>query len=168
MNIAGRAVKVGHDINTDEIIPARYLNTFDAAVLGAHCLEDLDPAVAAALAPGDILVAGKNFGCGSSREHAPMAIKAKGIAAVVADSFARIFYRNAVNIGLPILESPAGAAAIADGHRVAIDLASGEIRDETTGEVFRAAPFPPFLREMIDRGGLVPTIRERLRRQQQP
>ncbi len=154
MNIQGTVFKYGDNVDTDVIIPARYLNTPDAKELAAHCMEDIDPQFAGKVQCGDILVAGRNFGCGSSREHAPLAIKACGVACVIAASFARIFYRNALNIGLPILECPSAAVAIPAGHRVAVDLAAGTITDETTGTAFAAEPFPPFMQELIKAGGL--------------
>ena len=154
MKIQGTTFKYGDNVDTDVIIPARYLNTPDANELAMHCMEDIDPQFARAVRRGDILVAGRNFGCGSSREHAPLAIKACGIACVIAASFARIFYRNALNIGLPILECPAAAEAIPAGHQVAVDLAAGMIVDETTGDSFAAEPFPPFMQELIKAGGL--------------
>ena len=146
--------KYGDNVDTDVIIPARHLNTSDPDELAAHCMEDIDPAFAARVRSGDILVAGRNFGCGSSREHAPIAIKASGISCVIAESFARIFYRNALNIGLPILECPAAAKAISAGDDVSVELAAGEIADLTTGQRFRAEPFPPFMMELIAAGGL--------------
>lgn len=154
MNIRGKAFKYGDNVDTDVIIPARYLNTPDAKELASHCMEDIDPAFAGAVRPGDVIVAGRNFGCGSSREHAPLAIKTCGVSCVVAASFARIFYRNALNIGLPILECPAAADAIAAGHTVSADLASGAITDETDGKTFSAEPFPPFMQDLIKAGGL--------------
>ena len=159
MKIQGTAFKYGDNVDTDVIIPARYLNTPDAKELATHCMEDIDPQFASKVQRGDIIVAGRNFGCGSSREHAPLAIKASGVACVVAASFARIFYRNALNIGLPILECPAAADAIETGHRVAADLAAGTITDETTGAVFAAEPFPPFMQELIAVGGLAAYLR---------
>ena len=154
MKIQGKAFKYGDNVDTDVIIPARYLNTPDAKELATHCMEDIDPQFARTVRQGDVIVAGRNFGCGSSREHAPLAIKASGVACVVAASFARIFYRNALNIGLPILECPAAADAIGAGHLVAADLATGTITDETTGAVFAAEPFPPFMQDLIKAGGL--------------
>ena len=159
MKIQGKALKSGDNVDTDVIIPARYLNTPDAKELATHCMEDIDPQFASKVQRGDIIVAGRNFGCGSSREHAPLAIKASGVACVVAASFARIFYRNALNIGLPILECPAAADAIETGHRVAADLAAGTITDETTGAAFAAEPFPPFMQELIAVGGLAAYLR---------
>ena len=154
MKIQGKVFKYGDNVDTDVIIPARYLNTPNAKELAAHCMEDIDPQFAGKVQFGDILVAGRNFGCGSSREHAPLAIKACGVACVIAASFARIFYRNALNIGLPILECPAAAEAIATGHQVAVNLAAGTVTDETTGDSFAAEPFPPFMQELIKAGGL--------------
>lgn len=162
MKIKGRAWKFGDDVNTDEIIPARYLNTIDPAALAAHCMEDADRAFAGKVARGDLIVAGANFGCGSSREHAPIAIKAAGVSAVVAASFARIFYRNAFNIGLPIFESPEASAAILGGDEVEIDGARGEIRDLTRGETYRAAAIPPFMEELVRAGGLMAYVRKRI------
>ncbi|MBO7687882.1 MAG: 3-isopropylmalate dehydrogenase [Kiritimatiellae bacterium] len=154
MRVKGKAYTYGDDIDTDVIIPARYLNTAEAAELAAHCMEDIDSAFAGRVRCGDILVAGRNFGCGSSREHAPLAIKASGVACVIAESFARIFYRNALNIALPILECPAAARAISAGDEVSVDLETGEIVDTTTGQTFAAEPFPPFMLELIAAGGL--------------
>ena len=154
MTRSGKVFKYGDNVDTDVIIPARYLNTSDAQELAAHCMEDIDPSFASSVQRGDILVAGRNFGCGSSREHAPLALKASGVACVVAATFARIFYRNALNIGLPILECPAAAQAIAAGDEVSVDLETGEIVDKTTGQTFAAEPFPPFMLELIAAGGL--------------
>ena len=154
MRLHGTVFKYGDNVDTDVIIPARYLNTSDANELAAHCMEDIDPQFASKVQCGDILVAGRNFGCGSSREHAPLAIKACGVACVIAASFARIFYRNALNIGLPILECPAAAEAIGAGHKVTVDFVTGTIADETTGATFAAEPFPPFMQELIKAGGL--------------
>ncbi len=160
MKISGTAHQYGDNVDTDVIIPARYLNTSDARELAAHCMEDIDAAFAARVKPGDVIVAGRNFGCGSSREHAPLAIKSSGIACVVAASFARIFYRNALNIALPILECPEAAAAIAAGDRVSIDFTTGKITNETTGRTFSAEPFPPFMRDLIAAGGLAAYMKE--------
>ena len=165
MQFHGTAHRYGRDLDTDVIIPARYLNTSDAAELARHCLEDLDPGFVGKVRPGDVIVAEENFGCGSSREHAPVAIKAAGVAAVVAKSFARIFYRNAINIGLPILECPAAVDAVADGHTVSIDTEAGVIRDDTTGEEFAVEPFPPFIAQIIAEGGLVARTRRVLAQQ---
>ena len=162
MNLKGTAHRYGRDVDTDVIIPARYLNTSDPAELARHCLEDLDPSFASKVRPGDIVVAEENFGCGSSREHAPVAIKASGVGCVVAKSFARIFYRNAINIGLPILECPEAVDAISAGDVVSVDTRSGTIRDETTGRAFHAQPFPQFIEDIIDAGGLVERVRRTL------
>ena len=162
MRFEGTAHKYGRDVDTDVIIPARYLNTSDPDELAKHCLEDLDAEFVGKMTPGDILVAEENFGCGSSREHAPIAIKAAGVSVVVAKSFARIFYRNAINTGLPIMEAPDAVDGISDGDRVSVDVDTGVITDETTGETFQAQPFPPFVRKIIEAGGLIASIRERL------
>ena len=159
--IRGKVHKYGSDVDTDVIIPARYLNTSSEEELAAHCMEDLDPAFVKNVRAGDILVAEDNFGCGSSREHAPIAIKASGIALVIANTFARIFYRNAINIGLPILECPAAVEGIRAGDIVSCDLANGIIRNETTGVSYRAQPFPPFIQKIIDAGGLLKSLEER-------
>ena len=162
MVLKGRTWRFGDDIDTDVIIPARYLNTSDPKELAAHCMEDADPEFARQVRPGDIVVAGNNFGCGSSREHAPLAIKAAGISCVVAATFARIFYRNALNIGLPILECPAAAGEIKAGEELEINLEEGKIINTTTGKVYQAAPFPKFMRELIAAAGLIPYVRSRL------
>ncbi|MBR1870374.1 MAG: 3-isopropylmalate dehydratase small subunit [Kiritimatiellae bacterium] len=154
MKIEGSVFKYGDNVDTDVIIPARYLNTPDMGELARHCMEDIDAAFASSVKPGDIIVAGRNFGCGSSREHAPASIKAAGVSCVIASTFARIFYRNALNIGLPILECPEAAEAIAKGDRVSVDFDTGKIVDETTGKVFSAEPFPPFMQDLIRAGGL--------------
>lgn len=159
----GRAWVYGSNIDTDVIIPARYLVTSDPAILAKRCMEDIDTSFASGVEDGDIIVAGSNFGCGSSREHAPIAIKGAGIAAVIAVSFARIFYRNAINIGLPILECPEAAAAIKAGDRVRVDLAAGRIENVTTGETFQAQPYPPSIMRIIEAGGLINATREKLR-----
>jgi len=161
MRFTGVAHRYGRDIDTDVIIPARYLNTSDPDELARHCLEDLDPTFASAVTPGDILVAEDNFGCGSSREHAPIAIKHAGISVVIAKSFARIFYRNAVNTGLPIMEAPEAVDGIGEGALVTVDADTGTITNETTGQVFSAKPFPPFIKEIIESGGLVERARRR-------
>lgn len=158
----GHIWKFGNDVDTDAIIPARYLNTSDPAELARHVMEDADPAFSTKVKAGDMIVALKNFGCGSSREHAPIAIKAAGIPCVIAHSFARIFYRNAINIGLPILESPEAAEKIKAGDRVRVDLATGVIYNLTSGETYQAAPFPPFMQEIMDKGGLIPYVQWRL------
>ena len=160
MKIQGRVHKYGANVDTDVIIPARYLNTSDPRDLAAHCMEDLDTQFIHKVKPGDLIVAGKNFGCGSSREHAPMAIKASGISCVIAPSFARIFYRNAINIGLPILECPEAASAIRDTDEVTVDFDTGVIFDVTTGESYQAEPFPPFIQNIITKGGLLASLRE--------
>lgn len=154
MNAQGKAFKYGDNVDTDVIIPARYLNTPDPKELAAHCMEDIDAGFVKAVKPGDVIVAGRNFGCGSSREHAPISIKASGVACVIAASFSRIFYRNALNVALPILECPEAAAAIAAGDTVSVDFETGRITDETSGQTFTAEPFPPFMRDLIAAGGL--------------
>ncbi len=164
MEISGNVFRYGDNVDTDVIIPARYLNTADANELARHCMEDIDPAFVSKVAPGDIMVAGRNFGCGSSREHAPLAIKASGVSCVIASTFARIFYRNAINIGLPILECPDAARSIKAGDRVSVDLASGTIADETTGQAFKSEPFPPFMQELIAAGGLAAYMRKAVRK----
>ena len=160
MQAKGLAHKFGVNIDTDVIIPARYLNTIDHKELAAHCMEDVDKTFVEKVRPGDIIVAGSNFGCGSSREHAPIAIKASGISCVIAESFARIFYRNAINIGLPILECPEAAAAINAGDEVSVDFDSGAITNITTGESFSAIPFPPFIQNLIAAGGLLNYVKK--------
>lgn len=161
--IRGRAWTFGDDVNTDVIMPGKYLAMRDPAEIAPYIMEGIDPEFAKKARPGDIIVAGKNFGCGSSRETAPAGLKAFGIGAVIAPTFARIFLRNAVNIGLPVLECPA-AADIREGDLVSVDVATGRITDETTGRSYQAAPFPPFLRELIAGGGLVAYVRRRLGR----
>lgn len=161
MKVSGKTHKYGDNVDTDVIIPARYLNTPDAQELAKHCMEDIDAGFAARVRPGEIMVAGRNFGCGSSREHAPLAIKACGVACVIAATFARIFYRNALNIGLPILECPEAAAAIKAGDTVSVDFDTGVITDQTTGQTFRGEPFPPFMQELIAAGGLAAYRRAR-------
>ena len=161
MKTRGTAFRYGDNVDTDVIIPARYLNTQDANELATHCMEDIDQEFARTVKSGDIVVAGRNFGCGSSREHAPLAIKACGVGCVVAASFARIFYRNALNIGLPILECPAAAEAVEAGHTVTVDFVAGEITDETTGQRFAVEPFPPFMRDLVSAGGLANYLRNR-------
>ena len=163
MIITGKVWKFSDDIDTDAIIPARYLNTSDPAELAGHCMEDADPDFSKKVKPGDIIVAGKNFGCGSSREHAPLAIKGAEIEAVVAASFARIFYRNAFNIGLPIFESPDAAARIREGDRVRIDSAGGLIYNLTLDEEYRATAIPPFMAEILAAGGLINQIRAQVK-----
>ncbi len=151
----------GDNVDTDVIIPARHLNDPDPKALAFHCMEDIDPAFSSTVEPGDIIVAGKNFGCGSSREHAPLAIRASGVRCVIAASFARIFYRNAINIGLPILECPEAAQAIRPGDQVEVDFQTGVIRDQTQGLTFQAAPFPDFVTDIIQSGGLLPSLKAR-------
>ncbi len=158
MKIKGKVWKFGKNIDTDVIIPARYLNTSDPAELAKHCMEDADPDFSKKIKPGDIIVAGKNFGCGSSREHAPIALKAAGIGCVIALSFARIFYRNAFNMGLPIFECDETASALEEGDEVEVDADTGEIRDLTTGDIFKAQPIPPFMQELVSDGGLIPHV----------
>lgn len=160
MKAQGTVFKYGDNIDTDVIIPARYLNTQNPQELAAHCMEDIDKTFITRVQPGDIMVGGENFGCGSSREHAPLAIKTAGVSCVIAKSFARIFYRNAINIGLPILECPAASEAIANGDTVAVDFDAGLITDETTGQTFEAAPFPPFIQKIITAGGLLNSLKE--------
>jgi len=155
MELKGRAWKYGDDVDTDVIIPARYLNTSDPAELAKHCMEDIDGEYAAKVAPGDFIVAGKNFGCGSSREHAPIAIKASGASAVIARSFARIFYRNSFNMGLPIFEAPEAVDEIGNGDLLSVDMERGTLRNETNGKEYRIAPVPPFMQELVAAGGLL-------------
>ncbi len=155
MELKGKAWKYGDDVDTDVIIPARYLNTSDPAELARHCMEDIDKEYANGVLPGDFIVAGKNFGCGSSREHAPIAIKASGASAVIARSFARIFYRNAFNMGLPIFEAPQAVDEIDAGDRIAVDMGKGMLRNETKGRDYRIAPVPPFMQELVAAGGLL-------------
>ena len=162
MKVQSTVIKYGDHVDTDVIIPARYLNTADPAELAVHCMEDLDSEFKQKSQTRKVIVAGRNFGCGSSREHAPIAIKASGVELVIADSFARIFYRNAIDIGLPIIECPAAAAAIRDGDEVEADLDAGIITDVTTGERFTAAPFPPFIQQIIRCGGIANFVREKI------
>ena len=159
MNAKGHVFKYPDNVDTDVIIPARYLNTQDAKELASHCMEDIDKEFVSRVQPGDVMVGGWNFGCGSSREHAPLCIKTSGISVVIAKSFARIFYRNSINIGLPILECEAAADAIQAGDLVSVDFDTGVITDETTGAVFQAEPFPPFIQEIIAAGGLMNSIK---------
>ncbi|MDR3289428.1 MAG: 3-isopropylmalate dehydratase small subunit [Peptococcaceae bacterium] len=157
----GKVWKFGHDIDTDVIIPARYLNQSEEEYLARHCMEDGDLRFAQEVKTGDILVAGKNFGCGSSREHAPIAIKACGVQVVIAESFARIFYRNALNIGLPILECAAAVQGSQAGDELEVDLVSGKITNKTRQQTFQAQPFPPFMQELIQAGGLISYVQRR-------
>jgi 3-isopropylmalate/(R)-2-methylmalate dehydratase small subunit len=163
MKLMGTVWKYGDDVDTDGIIPARYLNVSDPEDLARHCMEDVDPGFARAVQAGDVIVAGENFGCGSSREHAPLAIKGSGVACVVAKSYARIFYRNAINIGLPILECPQVVEETQKGDRLAADLGAGTVTNLRTGRTYQVSPFPPFIMGIIEAGGLVPYTRERLR-----
>lgn len=160
MKTQGKAFKFPDNVDTDVIIPARYLNTSDAKELTKHCMEDIDPKFINNVKPGDIIAAGYNFGCGSSREHAPLVIKTAGTGCVIAKSFARIFYRNAINIGLPILECPEAADAISAGDDVSVNFDTGVITDITTGKEFQAEPFPPFIQNIISKGGLLNSLKE--------
>ena len=155
MKVSGRVFKYGDNIDTDVIIPARYLISADPDHLKEHCMEDIDISFKDRVKPGDIMVAGKNFGCGSSREHAPVAIKASGISLVIAEDFARIFYRNSINVGLPILECPEAAQKIDEGDEIEADFDTGVIKDITTGESFNAKAFPEFIKNIMANGGLV-------------
>ena len=163
--VTGKVFKYGDNVDTDVIIPARYLNAPSPEELAKHCMEDIDPDFTAKVQPGDIVVGGANFGCGSSREHAPIAIRACGVRCVIAASFARIFYRNSINIGFPILECPEAAAAIQNGDTVSVDFDSGLIRDETTGREFRATALPPFIGRIVEDGGLLPYLKARLEKE---
>jgi len=158
MKANGTVFKYGDNIDTDVIIPARYLNIADRKELAEHCMEDIDTEFIKKVRAGDIMVGGENFGCGSSREHAPMVIKESGIDCVIAKTFARIFYRNAINIGLPILECPEASEGIAAGDRVSVDFETGVITNETTGQSFQAQPFPEFIQEIMAAGGLVNSL----------
>ncbi len=160
--VSGKVFKYGDNVDTDVIIPARYLNAPDPAELAKHCMEDIDAAFATTVQAGDIMVGGANFGCGSSREHAPIAIRASGIRCVIAASFARIFYRNSINIGFPILECPEAAAAISNGDTVSVDFATGMIVDDTTGETFHAVALPPFIQKIVEHDGLLPYLKARM------
>ncbi len=159
MKAKGSVHKYGNNVDTDVIIPARYLNKSDNEWLASHCMEDIDKSFVDKVKPGDIIVAGTNFGCGSSREHAPIAIKASGISCVIASTFARIFYRNSINIGLPILECSEAAQEINDNDEVEIDFDNGVIKDLTTGKCYNAEPFPPFIQNIISKGGLMNSIK---------
>ena len=159
MNAQGKAHKYGDNVDTDVIIPARYRNTANHKELASHCMEDIDKEFVNKVNDGDIMIGGANFGCGSSREHAPIAIKESGIACVIAKSFARIFYRNSINIGLAILECPEASEGIADGDEVKIDFDNGIITNVTTGKEFRAQPFPPFIKDIIAKNGLLNSIK---------
>ncbi len=155
MKVSGRVFKYGDNIDTDVIIPARYLTSADPEHLKEHCMEDIDLTFRTRVRPGDIIVAGRNFGCGSSREHAPVAIKASGVSLVIANDFARIFYRNSINVGLPIMECPEAAAKISDSDEIEADFDTGIIKDITTGESFESKPFPDFIKNIMECGGLV-------------
>ena len=159
MNAKGKVFKYGDNVDTDVIIPARYLNIADPKELSTHAMEDIDADFVKNMHPGDIVVATRNFGCGSSREHAPLCIKTAGISVVIAKSFARIFYRNSINIGLPIMECPEAVDAINAGDTVSVDFDTGVITDQTNGKVFHAEPFPPFIQEIISAGGLMKSIK---------
>jgi 3-isopropylmalate dehydratase small subunit len=161
MKLEGRIWKFGSDIDTDAIIPARYLNQSDPGELAKHAMEDERPEFIKGVKKGDILLADKNFGCGSSREHAPLALKAAGISCIIAKSFARIFFRNSFNLGLPLLESPEASDSINDGDRVRVDLNRGEIIDQTQNKKFSATPIPPFMQELLQDGGLIPHLRKK-------
>ena len=158
MKAHGKVHKYGDNVDTDVIIPARHLNTSDHKELASHCMEDIDTEFVKKVKRGDIMVGGENFGCGSSREHAPIAIKVSGIDCVIAKTFARIFYRNAINIGLPILECPEASEKIQDGDEVSIDFDSGVITNETKGETYQALPFPDFIKDIMAKGGLIAQI----------
>ena len=158
MKLEGTVFKYGDNVDTDVIIPARYLNSSDPKELASHCMEDIDKEFVSRVKSGDIIVAAKNFGCGSSREHAPIAIKAAGVSIVIAETFARIFYRNAINIGLPIMECPEAAREICAGDRVEVDLDSGIVTDVTQGKTWKGQAFPPFMQNIISAGGLIPYI----------
>ena len=160
MNTKGKVFKYPDNVDTDVIIPARYLNTADAKELAKHCMEDIDADYVNQVHPGDVMVAGWNFGCGSSRQHAPLVIKTCGTGCVIAKSFARIFYRNAINIGLPILECEAAAEEIQAGDEVSVDFDTGIIPDHTTGKTYQAEPFPAFIQNIIKKGGLLASLRE--------
>ena len=160
--LKGKVHKYGNDVDTDVIIPARYLNTTDPKELASHCMEDIDANFVKNVKNGDIIVAQDNFGCGSSREHAPISIKASGVSCVIANTFARIFYRNSLNTGLPILECPEAVEGISNGDEVEVDLEAGKITNLSTGKTFTAKPFPPFMRNLIDVGGLINYTKEKM------
>ena len=165
MKAEGSVFKFGDNIDTDVIIPARYLNVSSGEELAKYCMIDIDEDFVNKIKKGDIIVAGKNFGCGSSREHAPLCIKCAGISCVIAENFARIFYRNAINIGMPILECEQAAKEIQPGDEVAIDFATGTITDKTTGKQYQAQPFPPFMQELVNQGGLVEYTKQKIAKQ---
>lgn len=158
--VIGRIFKYGDNVDTDVIIPARYLNTTDEKELASHCMEDIDAGFVDNVKPGDIIVANKNFGCGSSREHAPIAIKAAGISCVIAESFARIFYRNAINIGLPIMECEEAAREIRSNDELEVDFSTGVIRNLSSGKEYRSQPFPAFIQDIIESGGLIAAVKQ--------
>jgi len=160
MEVKGKAIKYGNNIDTDVIIPARYLNTSDPAELAKHCMEDIDSGFVKKVRKGDIIVAGKNFGCGSSREHAPIAIKASGVSCIIAETFARIFYRNAINIGLPIIECPEAATGISEGDSLSIDFDRGTITDLTTGREYQSQPLPEFIQQIVAADGLINYVKQ--------
>lgn len=162
MKVQGKVIKYGDNVDTDVIIPARYLNTSEPSELAKYCMEDLDKDFVKKVRPGDVMVAGKNFGCGSSREHAPIAIKASGISCVIAETFARIFYRNAINIGLPIVECPEAAKDIKDGHEISINFENGIIKNLTTNKEYTGVPFPEFMQEIMNSDGLIGYIRKQM------
>lgn len=162
MTLKGKVWKYGDNVDTDAIIPARYLNTSDPAELARHCMEDVDPSFAGRVSTGDIVIAGENFGCGSSREHAPLALKGAGVSCVIAVDFARIFYRNAINIGLPILACPEAVEGTQAGDRLTVDLEAGTVANQRSGRVYRVTPFPSFVMEIVEAGGLVPYTAQRL------
>ncbi len=164
MKLKGKVFKYGADVNTDVIIPARYLNVSDPDELAAHCMEDIDADFVNKVKPGDIIMATTNFGCGSSREHAPLAIKTAGVSCVIAETFARIFFRNAINIGLPLLECPEAVAATETGDTLEVDLARGQIKNLTSGKTFTAAPYPDFMSRLINAGGLIEYTKKELAR----
>ncbi|MBC2580493.1 3-isopropylmalate dehydratase small subunit [Clostridium sp. DJ247] len=161
--IQGKAIKYGNNVDTDVIIPARYLNTSDPKELASHCMEDLDSNFSQRVKAGDIMIAGKNFGCGSSREHAPIAIKASGIGCIIAETFARIFFRNSINIGLPIMECAEAARDIEDNDEVSIDVTTGVITNITKNKTYKAAPFPEFMQKIINADGLINYIKEEVK-----
>jgi 3-isopropylmalate/(R)-2-methylmalate dehydratase small subunit len=164
LRFEGRVFVFGDNVDTDGIIPARYLNTDNPEELAPHCMEDIDDSFAKKVKRGDIIVAGENFGCGSSREHAPIAIKAVGVSCVIASSFARIFFRNAINIGLPILEIEDATKKFKSGDRVVVDIKNGTVENKSTGKIYQTQPFPPFMQRIINSGGLINSIREELKR----
>lgn len=162
MQAIGMVHKFGNHIDTDVIIPGRYLNISDLTVLSTHCMEDLDPNLVSRIGPGDLFVAGENFGCGSSREHAPAVIKEVGVSCIIAKSFSRIFFRNAINIGLPILACADAAGETEDGDRVLVDFSQGVIQNQTSGKTYRVPPYPPFIEQMIAQGGLINYVNHQL------